>query len=201
MHPGPHTFAKPQRRIRVPTAVRGWLVVAFVLVLAVVLIWVSGGFGRLPGYMGREATPGQTIETEFWDFTVNDAHVLLDRGRPSEILIDIRIMSKLRSSTNMGITYDTVALYLPDQGDMLWLSVCSHDEDSSFDPYIRVDAVCRFDPSFEGIALQYTEPTNVQVVIFDQEYPEYDFQRTREPVAVAPPVYYVPFQAPWRTGE
>lgn len=194
MQPAPNLIAEPKLRTRL----RVWLVIAAVLILSALAIWITGGFGRLPGYMGRPAAPGQTIKTEFWDFTINDVHVTTNNGRPVGIVVEARIMSKLTRSTSLGITSDTIAVYLPDQDVLLWSSVCSHNDDLSFDPYIGVDAKCRFDPEFDGVVIGGGAPTNVQLVIFDQELPQYDFQRTREPVAVPPPVYYVPFEADWQ---
>lgn len=170
---------------------QAWLLTAAVGLLIVAVIAVTGGFRRGEPYLGRPVELGTQVNTQAWDFTAFDA-VITGTPGATRLAVLMQIRSKLTES-HRGITQQALIVRLPD-GELMHFSVCSHANDAvgqgTFDPFVRSDAVCIFDPVYHVIDYQFTGDTEIELVVLDQAESAYDFERSGELEATMPVAYY-----------
>ncbi|GAA1847309.1 hypothetical protein ACFFOM_01670 [Microlunatus capsulatus] len=99
------------------TAVRLWLVPAAVLVLAVVVLAVSGGLDKVTGAQGRAAEPGEELALSRWVLVVRDA-ALVDGNDYDPASEPPRVRLHLRATfdgeeTAYGLPTSMVTVQLP----------------------------------------------------------------------------------------
>lgn len=141
-----------------------WLVVVVALAGVVGGVWATGGFdnGARP-YMGPEVAVGEEVRTRFWDFTVHGAVVDRERG---SVDVEMDVTSKLEAST-LSLTGGTILIRLAD-GEVMYRNHCSLTDRSSFSPFIRTNAVCRFEFAGNEIPEPPAGDVPMTIILLDQ---------------------------------